>query len=271
MPSARKISRICVGPPASAKPTAVPTNGAEHGVASKVANAPMTKLPISPLPSPPAWPAKLVMVDGSTISKKPQRLQANSATMTATAAMNTGCWNWMPQPTASPADFSAINPEASSSSEKMMPAAVARKLARTVAGGALPYLTRDISFNDSTGKTQGIRLRIRPPSSAKANMKTPVRIDDIWPAPTPAAMTALCSTARRPSTSVIVTGRPASVAPAGSSPVMAIVRIARRLLSARRRTGVPNAASGSASANTSGALNGSSDCASISSETCLPS
>ncbi len=39
MPRHRKIAKISDGPRANAKPTAVPTNGAEQGVASKVASA----------------------------------------------------------------------------------------------------------------------------------------------------------------------------------------------------------------------------------------
>jgi hypothetical protein len=40
-----KIIRISGAPRARANPTAVPRNGAEHGVASKVANAPAANAP----------------------------------------------------------------------------------------------------------------------------------------------------------------------------------------------------------------------------------
>lgn len=43
MPRHRKIARISDGPRANANPTAVPTNGAEQGVVTKVANTPARK------------------------------------------------------------------------------------------------------------------------------------------------------------------------------------------------------------------------------------
>ena len=44
MPSTENIEIISIGPRVRAKPTAVPTKGAEHGVANKVAKAPVQKL-----------------------------------------------------------------------------------------------------------------------------------------------------------------------------------------------------------------------------------
>ena len=43
MPRTKKIEKISSGVPAKAKPTAVPTKGAEHGVASSVAKTPVPK------------------------------------------------------------------------------------------------------------------------------------------------------------------------------------------------------------------------------------
>ena len=45
IPSTENIEIISIGPLVKAKPTAVPKKGAEHGVANKVAKAPVQKLP----------------------------------------------------------------------------------------------------------------------------------------------------------------------------------------------------------------------------------
>ncbi|MNN40253.1 hypothetical protein D3C81_1543200 [compost metagenome] len=82
----------------SATETAVPRNGAVHGVASSVAKAPWQKCPTRPLP--PRVARNVETPDESLISNSPSRLALNPTITTTIAAINHGFWNWMPQPSA---------------------------------------------------------------------------------------------------------------------------------------------------------------------------
>ena len=66
-PSAAKISKICQVPCDSAKPTAVPTNGAEQGVASSVITKPLKKCDAIDWP-PLDWPNNPASRHGKWIS-----------------------------------------------------------------------------------------------------------------------------------------------------------------------------------------------------------
>ena len=86
-PKTRKISPVL---PAKAKPTAVPTNGAEHGVANKVAKAPCRKCPENPF----------ILVDltlatgmdcGSRKSKNPHKLHVKIVISKVRHIRNQGC------------------------------------------------------------------------------------------------------------------------------------------------------------------------------------
>ena len=81
------ISRL---PRDKAKPTAVPTNGAEHGVASKVATKPPAKCDGTD-DTIPLRASAFVSPGGSEISNKPRRLAAKSAITAAITARKTGC------------------------------------------------------------------------------------------------------------------------------------------------------------------------------------
>src|SRR5512145_1086344 len=90
-PSARNTANISNGPRASAKPTAVPRNGAEHGVASSVASAPVTNAPLSEGRcdrGAPAVAAASAIGSGSRISNQPHKLAANSVTTSAMKMRN---------------------------------------------------------------------------------------------------------------------------------------------------------------------------------------
>ena len=228
----------------------------------------MTKLPMSPLSSEPAWPAKLLKDGGNVISNRPHMLAANSVTIAAIAVTNTGCWNCVPQPMRWPADLSPIRVTASSISENTTPAAVARKLARMRAGGASPWRTTDISLSDNTGSTHGIRLRIRPPRSATPIMAVLVANQVKVETGAPAAMVAARSIAWSPPANVSVTARPASVAPTGNAVLGVNENVARRPASASSSRGGSNAMAGSTSTNRSGATSGSVACATTSSVGC---
>ena len=96
MPSAANTAYISVRDPARAKPTAVPKNGAEQGVAKIVAKEPAAKLTLK------FWcssfviiglPAILLSQAGRFNSKKPNKLYANRLTMTVRLTINHGSWN----------------------------------------------------------------------------------------------------------------------------------------------------------------------------------
>ena len=73
---AKKINTISSEPCNTANPAATPKNGAVHGVASKVANAPVRKSPDLPLAG--VFAIQLVKLDGKLISNFPAKLAANS-------------------------------------------------------------------------------------------------------------------------------------------------------------------------------------------------
>ena len=67
-------------------------------------------------------------------------------------------------------------------------------------------------LSDSTGSTQGMRLRISPPANATARIAASVLHIGVSAAPGTTA--SVCSTASSPSTSVSVSATPASASPA---------------------------------------------------------
>ena len=168
-PSIRKIShRECSGAP-SAKATAVPRNGAEHGVASSVANTPSQKLPVSPVP--PVVASRPVAAEGRNSSNAPNRFSAKIKVTATISPINHGFWNWMPQPSDAPVSFRTVTIVASSIKEVRIPALVARKRSR-IFRVSVPACRTLLSFMPITGNTQGIRFRISPPSRAKASILT---------------------------------------------------------------------------------------------------
>ena len=265
MPSARNIPSITPALPARAKPTAVPRNGAEQGVASRVAKAPVTKCPARLSSGAVRLEAALATKRGSGTSKSPTRWQAKIVTRTAIAAMKAGSWNWTPQPIERPAAFTAMSAPAMTRNETTMPAAVARNPARTARGARPPWLTTEMNFRLSTGSTQGIRLRIRPPISATPSMASSEGPGSSSTAEAPCVIVVPCSSARPPSLKVKVTLRPVSLAPTGSGCVSGRSKVASWRSAEKAVRGVPRLASGLTSGMTSGCMNGWSDRARISS------
>ena len=84
-----KIAKISDGPRANAKPTAVPTNGAEQGVANKVANTPVRKASI--MGPPDRFDATFAIELGRPIGSHSKKLAANKTVSTAIPANNQGC------------------------------------------------------------------------------------------------------------------------------------------------------------------------------------
>ena len=154
---------------ARAKPIAVPRKGAEQGVAIRVANRPEKKWPA--IPSRAAVPSSRASARGSGISNSPHRLRQKSTTTTARKATKPGCWNCTPQPTAAPAARKETAASPSARKEARMPAEVARA-PRTTSARPWPALrTRPKSLSESTGSTQGMALRMSPPSTASSSVR----------------------------------------------------------------------------------------------------
>ena len=84
------------------------------------------------------------------------------------AATNTGDWNWNPQPTAVPAARSASSAPPRPANATSTPAVYAAPCQRASPSRAP---ARPTAFIASTGKTQGIRLRISPPRKANPSRR----------------------------------------------------------------------------------------------------
>ena len=137
----------------------------------------------------------------------PHRLAANSVMAVAIAAKNQGCWNWMPQPTATPACLSAASTRAMARKETMIPAAVASSCRRTPRRSAPANPASSRSFSESTGSTQGMTFRINPPTSAMPRRGRIVGLGAKLGG-VPRSGVAVNSAARAPSTTVNVSARP---------------------------------------------------------------
>ena len=249
--------KISAGPRDRAKPTAVPRNGAEHGVASSVAKPPERKCPARPR-TRLAPPPTLASHRGSPTSKNPHRLQANSATIRIMAMRNQDCWNWMPQPTAMPAALTHTSAPARSRNETTMPAAEAKKLRLTARRSPPPWPTTPRSLIERTGSTQGMRLRISPPSTARTRMSGSDSVASVTARGTvpggDATTARVRSAVRAPSTRVMVRRVPAK--PVSGAPSTETSRRAPLPPSFRLTLGAENTRSSGPSTYRSGATNG---------------
>src|SRR5947207_8246395 len=106
---ATNIDNMIAGDWVKAKPSAVPKKGAVHGVASTVAKTPWKNEPASPwAPVQPSNPR--VALCGSEIYKTPNKLSANTRTMTLKTSTKYALVSWSPAEVISrPAALSAIN------------------------------------------------------------------------------------------------------------------------------------------------------------------
>ena len=141
-------------------------NGAVHGDATITASTPVPKLPRqSDLPTSASAARVLPMPLPNVNSYTPSRFSPMTKKSTVSDATTHGVCNWKPQPSALPACCKAISSPASSTKDRTTP--TAKAMPCTAIG---PLWVRccasPISFSDSTGNTQGIRFRIRPPTNA---------------------------------------------------------------------------------------------------------
>ena len=135
----------------------------------------------------------------------PRDCRRSTVSSRAMAARNSGCWNWKPQPTASPAALQARRP----GRQRGGSSPARRRRWRGSSGararvGVSPWPTKASSFSDSTGSTQGMRLRMSPPSRAASSAGSRAE------PPIAGAGTALASRPRVPSATVSSSGVPAS-------------------------------------------------------------
>ena len=130
--------------------------GAVQGVATRTERA--------PVPSPPMRPPK----EGPPTAKTPERFSPTASISQAMPATKTGEVNWKPQPAATPAARAATSAPPMARKASTTPAAWARAAPRTAARGAPERRAMPMAFIARTGKTQGMRLRISPPSAAQA-------------------------------------------------------------------------------------------------------
>ena len=178
---ARKIISMANDGAVKAKAMAVPTNGAEHGVASIVANAPdaiscQPPVPVVSLPDQRRAKSGTGNITRSII------ISANPAISTIMIPRKTGFWNCIPQPMARPADRMESKPPPSTINDRIMPAADIRKDRLICIGLASLCLSMLVSFSDKTGKTHGMMLRISPPRKANNRIgKSAANIDPAAP------------------------------------------------------------------------------------------
>ncbi len=138
--------------------------GAVQGAATTTASRPVKKEPTSPpLAARPA-PAP---VPGRVASNTPDMLSATSSMIRARAPTTAGDCSWKPQPTAAPPALAASTRPARLRKATSTPARKARPWPRA-SPGSWAWAARLAAFIDSTGNTQGIRLRIRPPRKANS-------------------------------------------------------------------------------------------------------
>ncbi len=137
--------------------------GAVQGAATTTASAPVKTPPIrSARPArPPPRPCS-----EAPISKTPERSSAAASSTRLKAAVTTAGCSCAPQPTASPAPRSAMITPARPRKAPSTPTRNARPCARA-APAACGRAISEAAFIERIGKTQGIRLRMRPPANAK--------------------------------------------------------------------------------------------------------
>ncbi len=151
-----------------AKPSAGPMNGAVQGAATTTASRPVKNEPTSP-----PWDARPcpAPVPGKVASNTPDMLSATKSMTRARAPTTTGDCSWKPQPTAAPAALAASTRPARPRNVTSTPARKASPCA-LASPGWWAWAARLAAFIDSTGNTQGIRLRISPPTKANSTAET---------------------------------------------------------------------------------------------------
>ena len=101
------------------------------------------------------------------ISKTPKRLRATRVITKISPMTTPGNWSWAPQPTSPPlADLITSIMIVSAQKKTRMPRAKVAEWAKTFFRSSPACPTKDITFSEITGKTQGITFRMMPPRKA---------------------------------------------------------------------------------------------------------
>ena len=120
-----------------------------------------------------------------------------------------------------------------------MPAAEARKPRRTWRRSPPPWETTESSLSDSTGRTQGMTLRISPPMKARPMMIASWARSSGGVAPSAKRAITEVSNPRRPSVRVTVSGLPSITELAPLRPRTGTRITALRPSSSRATSGLP--------------------------------
>ncbi len=159
-----------------------------------------------------------------------------------------------------PAACRPISAVARTRNEKPIPAADARKPRRTRRRSPPPWPTTASSFIDKTGRTHGIRLRMRPPRTAKRTISASDRCAGCLGA---GAAAAACAADDRPlldgpspSTSVRISGVRAFASASPSRPCTVTRNVTPLPSAARSTEGAAKARSGGPSTKRSGETKG---------------
>ena len=101
--------------------------------------------------------------EGILNSKKSNTFKENRNKIVAIIIKNTGCWNCIPQPILMPRDRKLIRTKANIKKEDTIPTEVIKKLF-PIDNLFFERLSTDKIFIERTGKTQGIKFKIIPPT-----------------------------------------------------------------------------------------------------------
>ena len=184
MPIRVNTTNDCPVGSASAAPSAGARNGALHGVATTVASTPEKNEPATPCRACSLPPTAVARVP---TSNTPDRFIANTRITTASTNTNGADCSWKPQPSCWPPARSSASTPASAQNDSSTPAVNASPCRLALRRLAPACSTKPTILMPSTGNTQGIRLRIRPPSSASIRMPGDSEVGAASPAAAPPA------------------------------------------------------------------------------------
>ena len=140
---------------------AVPTKGAEHGVARIVAKKPLKKSLVKLLLFK-FWIDLLFTNWGILNSNKPNKFKENTNKIIAIISKNIGSWNCIPHTILTPINLNKIRIIANIVKDVIIPSEVIKKLFLIEISLSI-FLRIDKILIDKIGKTQGIAFKIIPP------------------------------------------------------------------------------------------------------------
>ena len=161
----KKILKITTEEPNIENPTAVPRNGALHGVAKSVEKTPLKN-------SPYFWLLVIKLLNlllnerGKNNSKYPKRFKANKKMMNVIKIKNVLFWKWKPHPKLVPRDLKKMTKDPKNKKEKIIPRTMFNDDNLILFLFSCTIEEKESNFIEITGRTQGIKFRISPPTNA---------------------------------------------------------------------------------------------------------